>query len=125
LKFLVDNALSPILSEGLRRAGHDSVHLRDYHLQMAQDEIVLDRAAKENRILISKDTDFGDLLTLSGASGPSVILFRRVSDQPAAQLDLLLANLEKLAEHLERGSIAILERNRIRVRALPLGGPVE
>jgi predicted nuclease of predicted toxin-antitoxin system len=121
MRFLIDNALSPILAEGLRQAGHDAVHVRDYLLQSAEDEIIFQRAAHEERIVISADTDFGTILSTRGLSKPSIILFRRMQDhQPLKQLALLLRNLPVLEEHLQRGSIVVFEDTRIRIRSLPI-----
>jgi len=122
VRFLIDNALSPIVAERLRLAGHDAVHVRDYAMQAEPDEAVFDRVLSEDRVLVSADTDFATLLSLKRKSGPSFILFRLSGKRtPENQAALLLGNLPTMQEPLLNGCVVVIEDVRIRVRQLRIG----
>lgn len=121
MKFLIDNALSPVIAERLTAAGHDAVHLCDYSMQAGTDAEVPTRAEQEGRVVVSADTDFGTLLAARRTRSPSVVLFRGdVPRRPDRQAALLLANLERVHEDLKTGVVVVIEPGRMRVRALPI-----
>ena len=123
MKFLIDNNLSPLLADALKAAGHDAVHVRDFAMQAAPDEAVLERAREEERVLISADTDFGGLLARSGAANPSVILIRRLVGRRATeQAAIILANLDQVEQDLTAGAVVVLHEELLRVRRLPVTG---
>lgn len=122
MKFLIDNALSPVVAKHLSDGGHDAVHVRDYDLMAASDDEIFDRAKNEQRIIISADTDFGTLLAVREENSPSVILLRHGTQQrrPEQQAAILLANLAEVARDLAEGSVVVFEPERVRIRGLPL-----
>jgi predicted nuclease of predicted toxin-antitoxin system len=85
LRFLIDNALSPLVAERLRDAGHDVAHVRDHGLATASDAEVFAHAVEEDRILVSADTDFGTLLALRGEGRPSFSSVTAPSGGPSAK----------------------------------------
>jgi predicted nuclease of predicted toxin-antitoxin system len=119
MKFLIDNALSPDVADGLQAAGHDAVHVRSRSLQEAPDDVVFQTALVEERVLVSADTDFGALLVPGRRTRPSLILFRHGSPRrPSEQTQTLLENLPTISDDLARGAIVVFRRNKIRIRRL-------
>jgi predicted nuclease of predicted toxin-antitoxin system len=121
MKFCIDNALSPVFAKKLREYGHDVIHVRDINMHKCSDEEIFEFSKKEDRVIVSADTDFGTILALRNEAFPSVIIFRRTKDRkPLEQVALLMSNLEQIEADLRRGSVVIIEDSRIRVRPLPI-----
>jgi predicted nuclease of predicted toxin-antitoxin system len=113
VKFLVDSIMSTRILEGLRDAGHDAVHAREYGLQRAPDQEILARAAREQPTVLTADMDFGLLLASRHDPWPSVVLLRRLAFHRAdVVLTLLLASLPQHPDALEQGSLVVLEERR-------------
>jgi predicted nuclease of predicted toxin-antitoxin system len=121
VKLLLDANLSPRVARLLKEAGHDAIHVADIRLLTATDPEILQSAAKEERILLTADSDFGALLALGSLASPSVLLLRSADHlRPNEQGELIAANLPQIAEDLEKGAIVSLTRDRLRVRELPI-----
>ena len=77
MRLLIDANLSPKVAAALSKAGLESVHVGDVGLLTAPDRAILDYAAANALVIVSADSDFGELLAASrGATRPSVVLLR-------------------------------------------------
>ena len=104
----------------MREAGHDAIHVVECDLAGAPDDQVLARADVGRRILLSADTDFGEILARSLNVTPSVILVRRPDRSAKALVSVLLANIVGLTEDLTSGAFIVITTDRIRIRNLPM-----
>ena len=121
MRFLVDASMSPVVVEVLREAGHDAVHVGEVLRLNAPDVDILEHAARDERVIVAADTDFGDLLASRQAAEPSVVLFhRQTGRRPREQVALLLANLSSVELDLRDGAVVVVEERRVRVRPLPI-----
>ena len=92
-------------------------------MQAATDGEILERAFREDRILVSADSDFSTILASQEADRPSFILFREAHVRTARDyLDLLLSALPALEPELLGGCVAVFRNGRLRVRKLPFSG---
>jgi predicted nuclease of predicted toxin-antitoxin system len=91
-------------------------------MQAARDEQIVERAAQEDRIIVSADSDFSAILAAQEAERPSFILFREPDLMLAADyFHAMVPDLPILEPELMAGCVAVL-RGRLRVRRLPFSG---
>ncbi len=120
MRFLADAGISPKTVEFLKQLGHDTVHVRDLGMQRAVDYEIIDRARRDDRVVLTFDLDFGEILALGVRDRPSVILFR-LQDETADSVNRHLAPvLTEQSEALESGALILVEDARYRIRKLPI-----
>ncbi|MDP3298318.1 MAG: DUF5615 family PIN-like protein [Thermodesulfovibrionia bacterium] len=120
MKFLADMGISMRIVEWLRSKNHDVIHLREQNLHTLEDHEIFNKAILENRIILTFDLDFGEIVALSKRRPISVILFRlRNTTTPFVlkRLDTVISESKAL---LEQGHIFIVEESRYRIRKLPI-----
>jgi predicted nuclease of predicted toxin-antitoxin system len=120
MRFLADMGVDQRIVDWLRTQGHDAVHLREQGLHRAADADIFAKAIAEDRIVLTFDLDFGEILALAGAAVVSVILFRLNNTRTPFVQKRLEAVLAADATALVQGAIIVLEDGRHRVRDLPI-----
>ena len=77
--------------------------------------------AREHRFIVfTHDLDFGNILAVTHARGPSVIQARVQDPVPATIGDTVAAAIMDCAAHLERGALVTIDPDKLRIRILPI-----
>ena len=120
MRFLVDACVDIGVDRWLREQGHESIHLRDQGLQELPDGEIFSKADSENRVIVTIDLDFSEIISFSHGSIVSTITFRVRNTRGAFLVRRLEDVLPAVAGFLERGAIVIIEDARYRVRLIPI-----
>jgi predicted nuclease of predicted toxin-antitoxin system len=104
----------------LQAAGHEAVHWSEVGDPKAPDRTLMQWATTNDYAVFTHDLDFGTMLALSGADGPSVVQVRCLNVLPEAIGSLVLSLLRTYAAEIEQGALVVADERRERVRILPL-----
>ena len=111
MKLVVDMNLSP---------DWVAVHWSMVGNPRADDSEVMAWARQNGGIVFTHDLDFGSMLALTQADGPSVIQVRTQDVTPAAIGKLVTGALRQFEPELKKGALIVLDEFRARARVLPL-----
>ena len=116
MKFLLDVHVAASMGRALADRGHDVLRASEAHADWS-DAQLLRLAADEDRIIITEDRDFSNLIYRDKALLPPAVLYLRCgpAEQPAMVERVLLV----VANTTIRGHMVVIRRTSIRHRPLP------
>lgn len=116
MRFLADENVPRALVMRLRAAGLDVVAIAETAAGISDDQVLAMAAAKQ-RILVTEDRDFGELVVRQRMAVGGVVLLELDSlsnDEAVGRVaEVVLAQAAKLS-----GNLVVIEPGRIRIRPL-------
>ena len=119
LSFVVDMNLSAAWVEALASLGHHAVHWQDLGDPKAPDRDIMAWARTNAYVVFTGDLDFGSLLALTHAAGPSVLQIRTDEALPRQILFVVRLAIARYRDELAEGALVIVDEKKTRVRVLP------
>ena len=117
MRLLADECVAHSIVERLRRDGFDVAAAADI-CPSEEDEQVLAQAYQDDRVLLTADKDFGDLVIRFRQAARGVVNIS-LGDLPAAtRVEIVAARLQELGPRVV-GNLVTIEPNRVRMRRLP------
>lgn len=120
MRWLLDQGLPRSAAQLLCGQDMDAVHAGDIGMASAADAEIIEVAEREDRIIVTLDSDFHALLAISGASKPSVIRIREEGLKGPALCQMILQLWDQFSEVLLQGCVLTATLKQARIRLLPI-----
>jgi len=109
VRFLLDECIGPVVARWLQNLNHDVISIYDTNRGI-DDQQVLQKAVRENRILITNDKDFGDMIIRKKKKHCGIILLRLEDERSANNKVAVLSSLfEKYVKELSNAFVVVSE----------------
>jgi len=115
MRLLSDHDVYGATVRFLRSAGHDIATAAELGLAQAEDDELLSAAQSQNRILLTRDRDFGSLIFVAGRQGGVIYLRMLPANQQLVHSELQ-AVLTQYSEAELLAAFVVVESGRHRIR---------
>ena len=112
MKFLADENIANSVVQKLRNLGFDIKDVKENNLRGAADRTLIRIADKEERIIITHDKNFGNVLTQPNIKHKGVIMIRCQHYLNVAEILLKFLN-SKLRERCKKSVVVLSEEKTI------------
>src|SRR5262249_58772404 len=120
IPILIDMNLSPDWVPLLQQHGWTAVHWSMVGDPRAADQVIMAWALANGHVVFTHDLDFGTMLALTHAAGPSVLQVRAPNVLPEDIGPIVIAALRQYDAELAAGALVVVDGKKSRVRVLPL-----
>jgi len=120
ISILLDQGLPRSAASVLRDEGWDVLHTGDIGLSRSTDRQILEYAQREERVIITLDSDFHTILALTNASAPSVIRIRLEGLRGHGLAHLIKKIWPKIEPQVKKGAMVTVTASGIRIKNIPL-----
>ncbi|MBM4348964.1 MAG: hypothetical protein FJ106_03650 [Deltaproteobacteria bacterium] len=118
--FLANMNISPLTVEALKNHGWDIIRVSEVMDQKSKDIDVLLFAQQQNRVVITQDLDFSQILALRGYPKPSLISLRFENARPDFLTARIIDVVSSMEKELEEGVVVTVDEISARYRNLPI-----
>jgi predicted nuclease of predicted toxin-antitoxin system len=108
MRAVVDESTGVVVARWLGSLGHDVLSIREDHPRMS-DEDILALAVRDDRIVVTNDKDFGDLVFRDRRAHRGVILLRLADDRTSEKIAALERLFADLPEDVHECFIVVTE----------------
>jgi predicted nuclease of predicted toxin-antitoxin system len=116
MRFVADEGIDFQIVNLLRANGHDVLYIVEF-APGSLDDVILKLANEEDRILMTRDKDFGELVFRDKMIHSGIILNRLYELSSENKARLILRVIEDFQEQLI-GAFTVIQPNKIRLRKL-------
>ena len=116
MRFKLDENLPARAAELLDDAGHDTATVVSQKMVGAPDSEIAATVKRENRILVTLDTDFADIRTYPPEDYTGLLVLRPERQDIGSVTTLLEQTLPLVEDEFSSGSLWIVEEHRVRIR---------
>jgi len=116
MKFIADEGVDSQIVNKLREHGHDFLYVVEFDAG-ASDSDILNFANQEDRILMTRDKDFGELVFRLKKIHSGIILNRLFQLDSDKKAEIVMEVVNKYMEEL-LGSYTVIQPGRVRIRKI-------
>lgn len=116
MHFLTDENVYEPMVEALRNLGHDVFDIKQEKLTGAADDEVYRLSQSQNRILISMDKDFTNILRYPPGRVAGIIVLKLYRMTVLEATTILIDAISQLSEDDIKHNLVIIDKNKTRIR---------